>query len=84
MMNPGIPEEVGSTTRTMIDALKGQPAVLALTLANIMLLIFMFYALSGAAKSRELLVGQILQNSNAIHTMLQQRAVACPDAGPTL
>ena len=77
----GPSEELGSTVRTVVDALKGNPAVLALLLGNMALLIFMFYALSSAAKSREVLVGQILDNSSSIHTILQQRSVSCPDTG---
>jgi hypothetical protein len=79
-MNPSIPEEVGSTARTFIDALKTQPAVLALIIANFALLFFIFYALQSSAASRNQLVGQILDNSNAIHALLKERS-ACP---PTL
>jgi hypothetical protein len=78
-MNPGPAEEVGSTLRTIVDALKGQPAVLVLSLVIITLLIFFYYALHSAAVFRETLIKQVLDNSSAIHAMLQQRSVACPD-----
>jgi hypothetical protein len=38
---------------SFIDALKSQPATLALIVANVTLLGFLFYALSGAAKFRQ-------------------------------
>jgi Tfp pilus assembly protein PilV len=65
--------------------MKDQPAVLALIISNFALLAFIFYALQSSAASRNQLVGQVLTNSNAIHTLLQQRSVACPDvtAPPT-
>jgi len=77
-MNPGIPEEAGSTVRTLISALQSNPAVLALSVINMALLIFMFYALHGSAEYRSKLTDQVLSNSNAIHDILKQRAVACP------
>ena len=78
MMNPSVPEEVGATARGLIDALKAQPAVLALTVALMVLLLFIFYAMHEAASFRDKLITQVLENSAAIHTMLQQRAVSCP------
>ena len=55
-MNPGAVEEAGSTARTFIDALKAQPATLALIVANIAMLVFMFYALKKAGDFREMLL----------------------------
>jgi len=80
-MNASLPEEAGLTARSLIEGLKGQPAVLALSIANAGLLIFMFFALRGAASSRELIIQRVLDNSNQIHTILQQRSVSCPDPG---
>jgi hypothetical protein len=77
-MTPSIPEEAGKTGRALIDALKGNPAVLALTIANMALLVFIFFALKGSAEYRTKLTDQVLQNGNAIHEILKQRAVACP------
>jgi hypothetical protein len=58
-VNPGIGEEAGQTARTFIDALKAQPATLALIVANIAMLVFMFYALAKAAEFRDgMLKGQ--------------------------
>jgi hypothetical protein len=77
-MNPGPVEEVGQTARSVVSVLGGQPMILALVLLNMGLLVFMFYALQGAAKSREMIVQQVLANSQAVHQILQQRAIACP------
>lgn len=52
-MNPGPIEEAGQTARSIIDGLKAQPAVLALSLAQIAMLVFLFYALLKAAEFRD-------------------------------
>jgi len=77
-MNAGISEEAGSTLRALINALSGNPAVLALSLANIGLLIFMFYALHGSAEYRTKLAEQVFANSHNIQEILKTRAIACP------
>jgi Tfp pilus assembly protein PilV len=64
----------------LIEALRTQPATLALSVSNLALLGFIFYALSGAADTRERLVQQITANSDAIHQMLRDRS-ACPAPG---
>lgn len=71
-------EEAGATARGLIDALKAQPAVLALTIANFALLAFIFYALHSAGKFRETLLNQVFANTARIHDMMQQRSTACP------
>jgi hypothetical protein len=78
-MAPGPVEEAGATARSFIDALKGQPAVLALSLVILIMLVFMFYALHAAGQFRETLVQRVLANSEAVHAILQQRAVNCPE-----
>jgi hypothetical protein len=61
----------------LIDLLKGmQPATLALTVANLSLLAFMFYALSGAAQTRDKLVSQLTDNAGAIHEILSRCTLA--------
>jgi mannose/fructose-specific phosphotransferase system component IIA len=57
-MNPGVVEEVGSTTRTFITSLKDHPAVLVLALCNLALIVFMYFALSAAATFRTALITQ--------------------------
>lgn len=51
-MNPGPVEEVGQTARSIVDALKAQPAVLVLALMVIILLVYIFYAQHAAATFR--------------------------------
>lgn len=52
-MNPSPVEEAGQTIRGIVDALKAQPAVLALSLAQIAMLVFLFYAMYKAAEFRD-------------------------------
>jgi hypothetical protein len=79
-MNPGGPaEEAGKVAGGFIEALKGQPAVLALSVANLALLVFIYYALHGSAQFRDQLTQRVFDNSNKIHELLQQRSVACPE-----
>jgi hypothetical protein len=74
MMNPGGPvEEVGSTARTLIDALKTSPAALVSILLNICLLVFIFYALHEAGDFRE----KLLQNQYTIMRETQQLLAKC-------
>jgi hypothetical protein len=71
-MNPGPVEEAGKVAHGIVDALKAQPAVLALTIANMALLLFIFYALHGAAKYRETLMQQVLDNSKNLSELIQR------------
>jgi hypothetical protein len=57
-MNSGPVEEAGKTARSMIEILKDQPAVLALTVVLIGLLVFCFYALAQAASFRNTMLVQ--------------------------
>jgi hypothetical protein len=57
-VSPGITEETGKVATGIIDALKAQPAVLALTLGNLAMLVFIFYALHAAANFRDALIKQ--------------------------
>jgi hypothetical protein len=77
-MNPGAPEEVGQTARSLIDVFKAQPHVFGLLLIIVALLVFMFFALRSAADFREKMVNQVFENSKSIHQMLQERSVPCP------
>ena len=77
-MNPGVEEEAGKTARTIVDVFKEQPHVFGLLLIILAMLAFMFYALNSAANFREKLVGQVFENSKAIHAILQERSVPCP------
>jgi hypothetical protein len=63
----------------VVSALGSQPLALALVVGNFAMLVFMFYALSSAASSRELIIKRVLENSETIHKIIQQRSVVCPD-----
>jgi hypothetical protein len=69
-VTPGPVEEAGQTARTFIDALKGQPAVLALSVANFALLAFIFYALQQAAQFRQTLLDQVFKNNQDLHQLM--------------
>ena len=78
-MNPGnIPEEIGSTTRSFFEIMKQQPALMGMIVANLGLLVFIFYALHAAGEFRDRLIGQVFQNTQQISD-LKQHAIACPD-----
>lgn len=78
-MNPGISEEAGQTARSVIEALKAQPAVLALTLAQVAMLIFLFYALSKAAGFRDSLLKVQFDYQREVSQLLSKCVV--PDPG---
>ena len=74
-MNPGGPvEEVGQTARGLIDALKAQPAVLALSLAQIAMLVFLFYALSAAAGFRDQMLKQQFEFAHKVTELLDRKS----------
>jgi hypothetical protein len=77
-MNPGAVEEGAKVATGIVDALKAQPAMLALILVNFGMLLFIFYGLHSAATFREKMFGQVLDNTARIHAVMQSRAVACP------
>jgi hypothetical protein len=58
MMQAGPVEEIGHTTRTFIDALKDNPVTLLLSAANLMMVLFLYYALHAAAQFRTELISQ--------------------------
>jgi hypothetical protein len=66
------------TLESIIEALKNQPATLALIVSNAALLAFLYYGLTSAAASRESIIRQVLENSASIQRALNDRAVACP------
>ena len=78
-MNPGPVEEVGETARGIIDALKAQPAVLALSLAQIAMLIFLFYALYKAAEFRDAMQKNQFEYQRHVTELLSKCVV--PDKG---
>ena len=76
MMNPGGPvEEAGATVRGLIDALKAQPAVLALSIAQFAMLIFMFYALNKGAEFRDKMLAQQYEFAHKVTELLAKCVV---------
>ena len=68
-------EEGAKVASGIVDALKAQPAVLALTLANFALLGFIFYALHEAAAFRQRLLDQVFENGKEIQQVLAKCVV---------
>lgn len=75
MMNPGPAEEAGQTVRGLIDALKAQPAVLALTVAVAGMLIFQFYALYQAAHFRDTMIKGQIDEQRHVNDLLSKCVV---------
>src|SRR3974390_380241 len=71
-------EEVGSTTRSLITALSGNPTQLGMLVLIFGLLLFFFYAQREAARFRETMIPQVHKISKIIHSILLERAVTCP------
>ena len=79
----GVTEEAGSTVRSLITALSGNPTQLGMLVLIFGLLAFFFYAQREAGKFRETMMQQVLENSKTIHGILLDRSVACPPGGRT-
>ena len=60
---------VGEAARGVVEGLKDQPAVLALTVANLALLAFIFYALHSSAEFRDTMLQRMFE--------LQTKLAAC-------
>ena len=78
-MNPGITEEVGKTTRSFFEAMKDNPALLVMAMANLLLIGFMYFALSAAAGFRTELIKQSFEFQNKAADLLS-RCVIQPGA----
>ena len=74
-MNPGPVEEAGATTRSFFEIMRGQPATLALIVANAAMLVFMFYALSRAAEFRDNLLKQQFDYQHRVTELLAKCVV---------
>ena len=66
-------EEAGKVASGFIDALKAQPAVLALTVANIGMMVFIFYALHAGAVFRQ----QLIENQYTLMRETSQLLAKC-------
>jgi hypothetical protein len=74
-MNPGPVEEAGKFANGIVDALKAQPAVLALTVANIAMMVFIFYALHSAAQFRDTTFKQTAEYQREVAQLLSKCVV---------
>jgi hypothetical protein len=75
MMNPGVTEEVGATTRSFFEAMKQSPTLLAMIIANFGLICFMFFALKYAAEFRTSLINQNFEYQKSISEILSRCVV---------
>ena len=74
-MNPGPVEEAGKAVGGFIDAMKAQPAVLALTAANFGMLVFAFYALYAGANFRDKMIKQGFEYQREMSQLLARCVV---------
>jgi hypothetical protein len=82
MTMAGPVEEGAKVASGIVDALKAQPAVLALTLANFALLVFIFYALHQAASYRQKMLDQVFENGRELQQLLSRCRVTELDEQP--
>jgi hypothetical protein len=66
----GVVEEVGATARSFIATMKDRPAALVLALCNLLLIGFIFFALSSAAKFRTELIRQNFESQKQMAELL--------------
>jgi hypothetical protein len=78
-MTPGIGEEAGKVASGIVDALKAQPAVLALTIGNAALIVFMFYALHGAGQFRADMIKLQFDYQQRVTELLAKCVVPMPE-----
>jgi len=74
-VNPGVSEEAGQTARSVIEALKSNPATLALIVANTAMLIFIFYALAKGAEFRDTMIKQNFEYQREVSQLLARCVV---------
>ena len=79
-MNPGVTEEVGSTARSLIDALKGQPFMLICGIINFAMLGLLFYIAHSVAGQRAHEVGLIYDNQKNIQDLIVRACIGGPNA----
>lgn len=64
-MNPGVVEETAATTRTVIEALKSTPAILAIVLFNLAFIASIVYIQHTNGQRWERLMMQTLESCGA-------------------
>src|SRR3974390_2848799 len=68
-------EEAGSTTRSLITALSGNPTQLGMLVLIFGLLLFFFYAQREAARFRETMMQQVLEKSKMKKTIKKNKTI---------
>lgn len=74
-MNPGPVEEAGKVAGGIVSGLSATPAVLALIVANIAMLAFLFYAMSAAADFRNEMLKQQFDYQHKVSDLLSRCVV---------
>jgi hypothetical protein len=72
MMNPGVTEEVGKTTRTFLETMKDSPALLVMSIANLSLIAFLYFGLTAAAGFRTELIKQSFESQKQTADLLSR------------
>lgn len=74
-MNPGPVEEAGKVAGGVVSALGMQPAVLALIVANLAMLVFIFYALNVGAGFRDQMLKAQFEYQHKVSDLLSKCVV---------
>ena len=74
----GVAFEAGKVASGIVEALKAQPAVLALTVANIGMMLFIFYALHSAATFRDTMLKANNEYQREVAQLLSKCVVPDP------
>lgn len=78
-MNPGLFEEVGKATNTLIEAFKATPLMLALVIMNIVLLVYLFWysanVLDQRAKTTALVTGMIIETNKSLSSCVSNDVI---------
>lgn len=74
-MNTGVTEEVGTTARSFIDAMKSQPFLLSCAISNFVLLGLVFYIAHGTHETRQREVGLIYENQKSIQDLIVKACI---------
>jgi hypothetical protein len=77
-MSPGPVEEAGKAVSGIVEGLRQQPAVLAMTVVMIGLLVFAFYALNVGANFRNMMIAQQHEYQKYVTDILSRCVVSPP------
>jgi hypothetical protein len=69
-MNPGIVEEGGTTARSLIEAVKHQPALLALIVFNVVFIVLIYLGLTEQRNRQHEILKQLISNAEKAQEML--------------